>query len=147
MKTIIHKGAGVTAFCIISLFWLSTIFVELFGSHEAVAFVKRSIVLGMWIVIPAIITTGITGTILGKKRNGKFVERKKRRMPFIALNGLLILVPSAIFLDHCASNGNFGSFFYAVQGLELAAGALNIVLIGSSIRDGLQLSTSFGQAE
>ncbi|ASQ90164.1 hypothetical protein CHL67_03775 [Prosthecochloris sp. GSB1] len=140
MKTKIHRFAGITAFCTIALFWLSTVFVELFGTHESIACVKRGIVLGMWLVIPAIITTGITGTILGKNRKEKLVEGKKRRMPFIALNGLLILVPSAIFLDHCASNGNYGSFFYAIQGLELTAGALNLILIGSSIRDGLRLS-------
>jgi len=140
MKTTMHRLAGVTAFCTIALFWLSTIFVELFGTHETIAFVKRSIVLGMWLVIPAIITTGITGTALGKNRNGKLVKRKKRRMPFIALNGLLILVPAAIFLDHCASNGNYGSFFYAIQSIELTAGALNVILIGSSIRDGLRLT-------
>jgi hypothetical protein len=61
-------------------------------------------------------------------------------MPFIAANGLLILVPAAIFLSVRAQAGLFDGAFYAVQAIELVAGAFNVTLIGLSIRDGLRLS-------
>ncbi|WP_406239937.1 hypothetical protein [Nocardia sp. NBC_01009] len=54
-------------------------------------------------------------------------------MPFIAANGLLILIPSAISLDILASHENFGAAFYCVQTLELIAGAINIALMSLNI--------------
>ena len=63
-------------------------------------------------------------------------------MPLIALNGLLILVPSALFLAAKASAGAFDTAFYAVQTLELAAGAVNIWLLGVNFRDGLRMTAT-----
>jgi len=65
-------------------------------------------------------------------------------MPFIAANGLLILVPAALYLESKASSGTFDTGFYMVQGLELIAGAVNIVLMGLNIRDGLMMSGRIG---
>ncbi|MEV5574324.1 hypothetical protein AB0L06_30180 [Spirillospora sp. NPDC052269] len=61
-------------------------------------------------------------------------------MPFIAANGLLILVPAALYLDRLASRGGFGTLFYAVQALELTAGAANLTLMSLNLRDGLRLT-------
>jgi hypothetical protein len=66
-------------------------------------------------------------------------RRKLRRMPFIAANGLLVLVPSALYLAAAARSGSFGTAFIAVQAIELAAGAVNITLLGLNLRDGLRL--------
>jgi hypothetical protein len=44
-------------------------------------------------------------------------------MPIIAANGILILIPSALYLASKGRAGEFDSAFYAVQTLELAAGA------------------------
>ena len=62
-------------------------------------------------------------------------------MPFIAANGLLILLPAAIFLDHWATAGTFDTKFYIVQGVELAAGAINLTLMGLNMRDGLRMTS------
>lgn len=61
-------------------------------------------------------------------------------MPFIAANGLLILVPSALFLASKASAGTTDASFYAVQAVELTAGAVNLVLLGLNLRDGLKMT-------
>ena len=58
----------------------------------------------------------------------------------IALNGILILAPSAIALGWWASRGSFDAAFYAVQALELIAGAVVLALMGLNLRDGLRLS-------
>ena len=65
---------------------------------------------------------------------------KKKRMPFIALNGLLILVPSAFFLASKSATGDFDAWFYGVQAIELVAGAINLSPMGLNIGDGLTMS-------
>jgi hypothetical protein len=61
-------------------------------------------------------------------------------MPLIAGNGLLILIPAAFTLASLASHAPFGSLFYAVQAVELIAGAVNLALMSLNIRDGLRLT-------
>jgi hypothetical protein len=137
----IHLIVAITATLTISTFFTSTILVELFGSHGTIASVKNLIVLpGLFILIPAIAATGGSGFILSKTKNGSLVETKMKRMPFIAVNGLLILLPAAIFLDQWASAGLFDFRFYLVQTAELLAGATNLTLMGLNMRDGLRLT-------
>ncbi len=94
----IHPFAAVIATLCIATFFTSTCIVELFGSYELVATVKSLIVMpGLFILVPAIAVTGGTGFILSKNRKGRLVENKKKRMPFIGANGLLILLPAAYF--------------------------------------------------
>lgn len=137
----VHLVAGLLATLTIATFFSSTVVVELFGSPEAIAQVKRLIVTpGLWILVPAIAATGGTGFALSKSRQGRLVAVKLKRMPFIAANGLLILIPCALFLNSWAAQGLFDGRFYLVQGLELLAGATNLVLMGLNIRDGFRLS-------
>ena len=143
MKNKIHLTAAVIATLCIATFFTSSILVELLGTHESVAMVKRLIVMpGLFILIPAIAMTGGTGFALSKNRKGRLVENKKKRMPFIAANGILILLPAAIFLNQWAASGLFDTRFYIVQGLELMAGAINLSLMAMNIRDGLRMSGS-----
>lgn len=94
----------------------------------------------MLLLIPAMAAVGATGFRLGGKSTAPIVARKRRRMPAIALNGVLILVPSAFFLAARASAGQFDATFYAVQGIELVAGAVNIALMALNMRDGFAMS-------
>ncbi len=145
MPKIIHLVAGLLAALTIATFFLSSVAVELFGAHEAVATVKALIVMpGPFILIPAIATTGGSGFAIAKSRKGRLVDAKKRRMLFIAANGLLVLLPCAIVLDRWASAGAFDTIFYLVQGMELLAGAVNLTLMGMNIRDGIRMSGRFG---
>ncbi|MGI9318347.1 MAG: hypothetical protein ACR2QW_13545 [bacterium] len=144
MKKNIHFTAGLLATLVIATFFTSTIIVELFGSSSAVTTVKSLIVMpGLFILIPAIAATGGTGFALSKSREGRLVLAKKNRMPFIGANGVLVLIPCAIFLDRWASAGSFDTTFYLVQGIELVAGAVNLTLMGMNIRDGLRMSGRF----
>ncbi len=125
----------------IATFLFSTVLVELFGSHESVVFVKSLIVVpGIFVLVPAIVATGISGVFLYKHRQDKIVDKKKKRMLYIATNGLLVLVPCAIFLNYSASSGDFDNVFYTVQGVELLAGMINLTLMGLNVRDGLNMS-------
>lgn len=140
MKTKLHGIAGMSSMLIISLFWISSLSVELFGSPETIAWVKRTIVWGMVVLIPMLMATAISGNVLGGSRSEMEVKAKKKRMPFIALNGLFILVPSAILLDRLASTGDFSPLFYWVQAAELLAGAINLTLLGLSAKQGFQMT-------
>ena len=140
MKTIIHPLAGVLATLTIATFWLSTAISELFGTPEAVALVKTAIPWGFLLLIPALMATGGTGLSLARGRRGGLIGVKLRRMPIIAANGVLILVPAALFLAMKAREGAFDGSFYAVQAIELLAGAANLFLLSLNMRDGFKMS-------
>jgi len=141
MPKIIHLMAGLLATLTIATYFICTLAVELFGTPESVATVKALIVMpGLFILVPAIAITGGSGMYLSKSRRGRLVESKKKRMPFIAANGLLVMIPSAIFLNRWAAAGTFDTTFYAVQILELLVGAVNLSLMGMNVRDGFTMS-------
>ena len=140
----VHFLAAILATLTIATFFLSSILVELFGSHAAVARVKSLIVVpGLFILVPAIATTGASGFYLSRSWQGVEVDAKKRRMAFIGVNGLLVLTPCAIVLNRWAAAGAFDTTFYGVQTVELLAGAMNLTLMSLNARDGLRLSGRF----
>ena len=140
MPRIIHPLAGLLALLTIATFWLSTALSELFGSQAAVVAVKTAIPWGFFLLVPALAATGGSGFFLSKGQRTGLVGAKLKRMPFIAANGLLVLIPSALFLAAKARAGVFDGSFYAVQALELLAGAVNLTLLGMSMRDGMALT-------
>ncbi|MCP4183407.1 MAG: hypothetical protein GY761_08825 [Hyphomicrobiales bacterium] len=141
MKTKVHAIAGVIGFLSILSFWTSTLFSEIFGTPEMIAFVKNMILWGMFVLIPAMAIAGASGMSMGAKRtDAPAAVAKKKRMPIIAANGLLILLPSAVFLESRAAAGIFDTWFYAIQVLELVAGAANLTMMGLNIRDGLKMT-------
>ena len=140
MPRIIHPVAGALAFLLIGTFWLSTVASELFATRATIAIVKTAIPWGFLLLVPALAATAGTGLLLAKGQRGGAVGAKLKRMPFIAANGLLVLIPSAFFLASKARAGDFGNAFYLVQALELVAGATNLTLLGLNMRDGLQLT-------
>jgi len=140
MKTRIHAAAGIIGLLTILTFWTSTILSELFGSHETIATVKGLILYGMFILVPAMAIAGGSGALLGAGRTNRLVSAKRKRMPIIAANGLLILLPMAFILESKASAGTFDTWFYILQGIELIAGATNITLMVLNARDGVRLT-------
>ncbi|WP_290700838.1 hypothetical protein [Amphritea sp.] len=135
----LHRIAGVFAFLIILSFFSSTLITELMGDQAMILTVKTVISYGVWILIPLMMITGISGIKMAPKANAGPIGNKKKRMPFIALNGLLILLPCAIYLQHLASSGSFDTTFYTVQAAELIAGFINLVLMSLNIRDGIRV--------
>ena len=118
---------------------------ELFLSHAAVAQVKQAILLVLPAFIALIALTGASGYALGGKGGHPLLSRKRRRMALIGANGLLVLVPCAIFLAGRARADAFDGIFYGAQALELVAGALNLALMGANIRDGVALGRAAGR--
>jgi hypothetical protein len=146
MIKIIHPVAGVLAILTIATFWLSTALSELFASEAIVTVVKTAIPWGFLLLIPALAAAGGSGFALAKGRRAGLIATKIKRMPLIAANGILVLIPSALFLASKARATEFDASFYAVQALELAAGAANITLLGLNMHDGLRMKGRLSRA-
>ncbi len=140
MKPIVHGIAGSVAMLTVATFWTSTLISEAFLDHVAVSLVKQCVVYGLVLLLTAMAATGATGFALSRHRQGRIVDGKKKRMPLIAANGLLVLLPCALFLSAKAQAGEFDTSFYVVQAIELAMGALQLTLLGMSFRDGMRLA-------
>jgi hypothetical protein len=139
MPKIIHPVAGTLALLTIASFWLSTVLAELFASEATVVAIKTTIPWGFLLLVPMLAAAGGTGFALAKGLRAGLAGAKTRRMPIIAANGMLVLIPAALFLAGKAGHGEFDSVFYGVQALELVAGAINIALLGLNMRDGLKM--------
>lgn len=140
MKSKLHGMLGVVALLCILTFWLSTAVSELALDESNVVFVKNMVLTGMWVLIPALAATGGSGFALARGRRSPLVQAKQRRMKLAAANGLLVLLPSAFLLARWANAGQFDGGFYALQALELLAGAANITLLALNLRDGLRMA-------
>ncbi|HSV66808.1 MAG TPA: hypothetical protein VLJ59_12975 [Mycobacteriales bacterium] len=139
-KSRIHAVAGTFALILISLFFLSSIVVEVAGSERAVVAVKTAILYALVLLVPSMAITGGSGRALAGKRGGGRIGRKKRRMAVVALIGLGVLIPCAVTLHRLAVADHFGATFYAIQAIELLGGAVNITLLGLNVRDGRALA-------
>ena len=140
MLKLIHPIAGGIALITISVFWFSTLVAEIFGQTATVVTVKTMIPWGFILLIPALMVAGGSGFALSRHWQGRLVDVKRRRMPVIVANGVLILVPAAFFLAFKAGDGQFDIWFYGVQSLELLAGAVNLAFLALNMRDGMRLS-------
>lgn len=140
-KTSLHAAAGTLALLLVASFWTATLVSELFLDSTAVVAVKQAIAsYGLAGLVIAMGATGGTGFALGKARQGRLIDEKKQRMPLIGANGLLVMIPAALFLAHKAGAGEFDRVFYAVQALELAVGAIQLTLLGRNFLAGLRLA-------
>ena len=105
MKKIIHPIAGMMAMVIIATFWLSSVSVEVFGAPADIALVKTGVAWGILLLTPTMVLTGRSGAALAGERRVGLIAVKRKRMALIAANGLLVLIPSALFLAFRARAG------------------------------------------
>ena len=137
---LVHRAAGACALAILVLFQTSTLVSEIALSHEAVLAVKRMIVWGLIPLVLCLAATGASGNLMARKPLAGLVRTKMSRMKVAAANGLLILIPSALYLHAKAQAGDFDAVFYAVQALEIAAGLVNVTMLALNMRDGLTMT-------
>lgn len=136
----VHAAAGATGMLLIAGFMSATVASEVFADAGGIVTVKRAILWMIPLLVAALALTGATGFRLGRDRRSATVEAKRRRMPFIAGNGLVVLVPAAIFLAMRAEAGAFDAVFFLVQVIEIVAGAINMTLLARNFRDGRRLA-------
>jgi hypothetical protein len=136
---LVHGAAATVALLTIALFWTATVASELVGDPAQITRVKQGIAWGLLVLVPAMAATGGSGRALSGPSPRGLPGKKFRRMKVVAALGLLVLVPAALLLARWAGAGEFGPAFYTVQAVELAAGAVNLTLLGLNFRDGLRL--------
>jgi len=137
LRRVIHPIAAAAALFTIASLWLSTVVAELFGSKAVIVTVKTTIPWALLLLIPSLAIAAGTGFLLAEGQRTGRIGAKAKRMPLVAANGLLILVPAALLLAAKARADQFDAAFYWVQGIELVSGATNLVLLGLAMRDGL----------
>jgi hypothetical protein len=141
LRPMIHGLAGALAILTIATFWSSSFVSEVFLTDAAVIEVKRSIVnYGLLPFVLLMAISGGSGNFLTKNRQNMIIRSKMRRMKILALNGFIVMIPSALYLHHKASLSEFDRIFYSVQVLELAVGLLQLFLLSQNFREGLLLS-------
>lgn len=138
LKTL-HKYAAVCAFMLIAIFFTSSVAADLWGSFEIITQVKQGIFSCVFLLVLAMMTTGITAKKIYRAKPAGMFAVKEKRMKIAAANGAIILLPAAYFLALWSANGQFDQVYWAVQIAELIAGFINAVLMGLNIRDGIRL--------
>ena len=110
IKTI-HPIAGAIALFTIATFWLSTLWAELLGTDAQIVAVKTAIPWGMLLLVPAMAAVGASGFKRAKGRRRGVLGAKARRMQIIAVNGIVILIPSAVYLASKAQTADYDTAF------------------------------------
>jgi len=111
-----------------------------FCPPSAVASVKTAIAWALLALVPALAASGASGVILAQGRREPVLDAKRARTRLAAANGLLVLVPAALWLAAKGRAGELDAAFYAVQAVELVAGAVNVTLLARNMRDGFRLA-------
>ncbi|MDP6350891.1 MAG: hypothetical protein QF926_02855 [Alphaproteobacteria bacterium] len=106
----------------------------LFGDAAAIAAAKRAILLGVMILVPAV------AILVGSAYRINGTDAQTTCVKLIAANTVINIFPLAIILDWLAAGAAFGATFIAVQGFELVASVLTIVLAARQLGFGLRVS-------
>lgn len=150
MRTL-HRIAGMAALGLVATFWMASAVVELAGSRGAVDAVKQGIAWGLLVLVPSVIAANVSGmreahsrTPAGR-RLPPLLARKRRRGIIVAVVGLTVLAPCALWLAWRTSlAAPLDATFHAVQGVELVGGAINFVLLALNARDGYRMRKPVG---
>ncbi|MDI2112582.1 hypothetical protein [Commensalibacter nepenthis] len=124
--SLVHRIAGGIALMILLVFWFSTVLSELIGDINNIKMVKYLIPYGFIILIPALMVVGGTGFTMAGKSDHPMLQSEKKSMPFITLNGLVVLIPCAFYLRYLAIHEQFDLVFILIQLVELIVGGARI---------------------
>jgi hypothetical protein len=139
MNRLAHKISTTFGVILVFLFLISTVISEVFGSLETITTVKRFIMYGVLVLIPIILVATVSGQSLAGTNNHLIILKKKKRMTWIGLNTIIVLIPSAIALYFLSSAENWGIWYVTIQVLEITSGITSVILMGLNIRDGIKL--------
>ncbi|WP_028957757.1 hypothetical protein [Sulfitobacter sp. 20_GPM-1509m] len=135
----LHGVAGAAALLTIVTFWVSALTAELALSTAGVVAVRTAILYAVPVLVIAMIAAGASGARLAGRSKALAILAKRRRMALAAANGLLVLVPSVVFLGLRAQAGHIDATFAIVQIVELSAGAFNIALLALNMKAGMAM--------
>jgi hypothetical protein len=135
----LHGVSGAAALGLVACFWSLALWCELGASAATVVVLRQGILYALPLLVLALATAGASGARLAGRVPGPAARAKLRRMRLAAVNGLLVLIPAAVFLGLRARAGDLSGPFATVQAAELCAGAVNMVLLGRNLAAGLAM--------
>jgi|SRR5690606_22378888 len=140
-KTLVktHLIATVVASLTIVTFFCLSLFAEIRGDEQFIKSVKAFILYALPVMILAMPALKITGDKLAGKSKNPLIVAKTKRMKIVVVNGFL-LINLAIFLYYRSHYQKIDSIFLLAQVAEFALGLLNLSLIFTNARAGMQLS-------
>lgn len=133
-----HPLAARLTLGLFALIWGAAVAAGLFADPEWLSFVKEVAVWALFLLIPVAAITALTGLVLSRARPGPIADRKQRRLRQITALGILVVLPTMLALDALVQQGITGLPLLIGEGIELAAGLVVLVLMGISVRDGIQ---------
>ncbi|MBN9886813.1 hypothetical protein [Salipiger abyssi] len=136
---LIHGASGAAALLVVASFWSLAFVSEFFAATDTVILLRQIILYALPLLVLALASAGGSGARLAGRSKAPQIVAKMARMRVAALNGVLVLIPAAVFLGLRAQAGDLSDAFGYVQLLELCAGALNIVLLGLNMRAGMAM--------
>ncbi|MES2586853.1 MAG: hypothetical protein V4536_08020 [Pseudomonadota bacterium] len=139
MKSIFHAMFGSLVLALIFLFFTSSLVADFWYTQDVISSVKSLILQGFFWLIPMLVITGFLGLSLAKFRQGRMIESKKKRMLWILLICIVILLPAAYRLNSSAQRGEFDIVYSVVQSIEYLFDLITLTLLGLNFRDGVKL--------
>lgn len=136
----VHIVASILGLLTIASFFISSLITEIFLSVENIVLVKKYISVAVYGLMGFMMIAGVSGLKLAGKLHNPLVLKKFKRMKLIAINGLFILFPSALYLHDKAIGNDFDQNFYIVQCVEYIFGFTNLTLMGLNVRDGKNIN-------
>lgn len=139
MKTILHAMFGTIALTLVSASLVASMVTEFWYSQEVISEVKALTLQGMLLLVFILSITAIFGLVLSKKRQGNIVEAKKKRMIWILLIAILVLLPIAYLLSLHAETEKLDWLYFLPQGIEYIFDVIILILLGLNFMDGNKL--------
>jgi hypothetical protein len=134
------------ALALVIVFWVASVAAEIVGDRQTIATTKTAIAWGLLVLVPSVIAANGSGLRLARLRTRighrlpPLLARKQRRGIAVAVIGLTVLMPCALWLASAANGaGPLSGMFHAVQALELVGGTINASLLAMNARDGRRL--------
>jgi len=134
-------GTIIGGFTLLS-FFTSTLVSELLHDYNLIRNIKKLILWLLPLIIITMPSIALSGVRLAGKSKSPIFTKKLNRMKIIAFNGIF-LVLLALYLFIKSRKGEFDTFFWTAQILELLSGATNITLIILNIKLGFVLKGRF----
>jgi hypothetical protein len=142
MKTVFHAMFASLLLAIIFLFFTASLVTQYWYAKDYIPAVKSLILQGMFWLIPMLVITGLLGLSLAQYRQASLIESKKKRMLWILLICIAVLLPAAYTLNSMAQEGEFNLWYSAIQFIEYIFDLIVLTLLVLNFRDGVRLVAS-----
>jgi len=139
MKTVFHALFGGLSLLLVFSALAASLIAELWYSQGVISEVNELVFQGMLLLLVILGCTAALGLSLGRTRQGRIVQTKKKRMFWILAITILALLPSTYLLNTYVRNEQFDLLYVLPQSIEYVFDVIVLILLGLNFRDGSKL--------